>query len=578
MFEERAAPSPFVVLWRAFFRQFFTSETVSSDDQLRQTIVWELATLLLPGLFLMIELFFDYQGIVLRALKDRQFDLLDDTLEWVALLFITYSMVTAGFIAVCVWDVLTFDTRDAAVLGPLPVRGATIVAAKVMALAGFLLAASTAVNLSNATVFAFATADRLGFAVLLRHLVAHLTATVGAATFIFAVIVVIRGAAGLLAGPRGAAIVGSLLQFIFVLALLAVVILCPAVWKIPHRALVNPETTGWLPTSWFLGLFEGLRGSRRPYFAPLAVRAVVAIAVVVAGAVVTSIAGFQREMRRALAPSASLSAGGAVRLTRKLARCLVGRDRVAVATSEFMLLTIARNRAQQTPIAINTAIGVAVVLAGLTRIQSLASLSHPRTAVLWIPLVFAYWMTIGMRAAFFVPSELAASWTFRANAPEHAIGYWSGVRASMLACVLPPTLALAGAVTIPLLGWRTAAWHAMVVLVVGTMIVEGCALTIDFVPFTRAYRPGHSKLKTRWWLYVLGLYLLAYVPARFELWAIGNLARSAPLLAALVVAVALAEIAGLRRAPRWHAQSREDPGDQPWSFTVLDIAGVTQNA
>ena len=50
------------------------------------------------------------------------------------------------------------------VLGQLPLPGATIVTAKLAALGAFLLAASTAVNLPNAFVFAAATGDQLGIA------------------------------------------------------------------------------------------------------------------------------------------------------------------------------------------------------------------------------------------------------------------------------------------------------------------------------------------------------------------------------------------------------------------------------
>jgi hypothetical protein len=46
--------SPFAVLWRAFFAQFFTSESVTSDDQLRQTIIWVLAFVITPCLLLLI--------------------------------------------------------------------------------------------------------------------------------------------------------------------------------------------------------------------------------------------------------------------------------------------------------------------------------------------------------------------------------------------------------------------------------------------------------------------------------------------------------------------------------------------
>jgi hypothetical protein len=115
-------------------------------------------------------------------------------------------------------------------------------------------------------------------------------------------------------------------------------------------------------------------------------------------------------------------------------------DGVAHGTADFILLTLVRNRVQQELIAINVGLGAAVVIAALARgARDLPSLAHPRTAVLWIPYVLAYALTIGLRAAFFVPSELRGSWTFRVISPKSATAYWSAIRASMMAVVLPPT-------------------------------------------------------------------------------------------------------------------------------------------
>jgi hypothetical protein len=72
-------------------------------------------------------------------------------------------------------------------------------------------------------------------------------------------------------------------------------------------------------------------------------------------------------LQLALTPAASVGTLGAVRVQRAIARLFVGRDRVAQATSDFLLTTIARNRAQQAPIAINAAIGLAIIIAGLSR-------------------------------------------------------------------------------------------------------------------------------------------------------------------------------------------------------------------
>jgi hypothetical protein len=564
--------SRFVVLWRAFFAQFFTSDTVSADVQLRQTIVWVLAFLLVPGVVLMVQVFFEYQGIVARALRHQRFDILDDTIEWIVFVFVTYSMVTVGFVAVFVWDALTLDCRDAMVLGPLPVRGSTIVAAKLAALCTFLAGTALAMNLPNAFIFAFETANSLGFVTLIAHFVSLLTATVMAAVFVFAAVVVVRSTLALVAGPRLAAACGSLLQFLFVVALLCFVILCPAVWRVPHRELVNPTATGWLPTSWFLGLFERMRGSTRAYFMPQATRALVWTAGLVLAGIVTSIAGFRRQLQLGIAPAAATGIAGAARVRRWLASQAVSRDRVAQAMADFMLITIARNRAQQTPIAMNAAAGVAIVLAALTQVENIASLARPRTAVLWIPLVVAYWLTVGVRAAFFVPSELPAAWTFRANAPDAAPGYWAAVRAVMLAWVLPPILVLSIAVTLPLLGWNVAAWHTVLVALVTTALVEGAALTVGALPFTHAYEPGRARLRTRWWLYVAGTWAFAYWPARFELTRIAHPETLAPLLGCLVAGIAALESSGRRRGGRWRARPVEDWDDPLSAIRVLDIA------
>jgi hypothetical protein len=574
-------PSRFVVLFRTFFAQFFTSESVSSDDQLRQTIIGVLAFLLLPGLFVLIELFFDYQGIVLRAIRYQQFDRLDDTLLWIGFVFVTYSMVTVGFVAVCIWDALTFDRRDAMVLGPLPVRGRTIVLAKIAALGAFLMAAATAVNLLNAIVFAFATADRLGAITLIRHFGALLVATVTGAVFIFAIITVVRGIIGFVAGPRTAAAVGSLLQFVFVVALLGVVMLCPAVWQVPHRALVNMTVTGWLPTSWFLALFEQLRGSRRfhsgplaAYLQPQAARALASTGAAVAGAVLMTGIGFRRQMQGALAPATPTRVVGASRVIRTMARVVVRGDRAAAATSDFIILTLARNRVQQTAIAMNTAIAVAIVLGALMQARSIASLMHPRTTVLWIPLAVAYGIAIGLRASFFVPNDLPAAWTFAAHAPEPAAAYWSAVRAALLASVVPCALAVAVIVTVPLLGWSSAARHALFVCAAAATMIEVVALTIDFVPFTRPYQAGHAKLKTRWWIYAAGLLGSAYYPVRLELSAWDHPVAFARLLICLVIAAVMLDVIGRRRSVRWTVQPRTPPADALSSVNVLNIWDV----
>ena len=573
-----ACRSPFAVLCRTFFAQFSISEKVTSEIRLHQAMIGVLAFLLMPGVMMMSDGVKQLEMVELRARRLHASGMLEPVLAYLASDLIMYSMVTVSFIAVLEWDALGFDRRDAMVLGPLPIRGSTIIGAKLAALGALLVAVAASINLMPTVSFAFATASLFGLIAFVRYLAAYIAATIGAAVFVFAAIVTMRGAVTLVAGPRLALRLGSVLQFLFVGALLTFLLLL--ITARPGQARLMFFEAGaadWMPTGWFLALFEVVRGTAQPEFAAPAGRAVLASTTALAGAVLVSVAGFKRQSQLALAPSPSVGAFARVRVGRAFVRLITAGDPVAQATAEFILLTLARCRAQQELIAINAAIGAAVVIAGLARgVHDLASLRHPRTAVLWIPLVLAYSMVIGLRASFFVPSELRGSWTFRINAPGATTAYWSATRASMTVLVVPATALVASAILVPLLGWRMAAIHTLSMCAVVMLLIELVALTIAFVPFTRAYPPGHANLKSLWWLYLLGLLACAYGPARIELAWIRDPAPLFEMTAALAVAISALEIVGRRGTAHWPAHEYDDQGDDPHSMTVLDIGMLVQ--
>jgi hypothetical protein len=563
--------SPFLVLSRTFFDRFFASETVSSDMRLRQTMIWVLAFLLTPGLTLMVMLFPAFQTIVVRARRFNSPGMIDDWLEYIVFMFVVYSMVTIGLIAAFVWDALDFEHRDAMVLGPVPLRARTIVGAKIAALGVLLAMAAIPVNAVNAFFFATETADQFGARTFVVHFVAFFTATVLAAVFVFATVVAIRGAVATVAGPARAAAIGTLLQFVFLVLLLSCMFLSPALWKIPNGALNNNDTMGWFPTSWFVGLFERLRGSTRPYFIPLGVRALVATPIAIVTAVVVSMFSFNRAMQHAV--SRAGAAGGLVARAARAARVIAGRHPIARVTADFVLLTIARNRSVHTPIVMNAALGVALAIAGLTRARTFANLTGPRTIVLWMPLLVGYWLTIGLRAATFVPSEPRASWIFSAAGIGQRRAFWSGTRAAFLTIVLPSALVVTGTAIAPLLGWRLALWHAAFVVVILTATVDAVLLTIPHVPFTAIYRPGHARLRTRWPLYGLGMFAVAVWAIKIELLFLGG--SELRLVAGAAVVAALLYIAGrVRAAPGLPITPDDVDAQDEDEATVLNIGQV----
>ena len=93
------------------------------------------------------------------------------------------------------------------------------------------------------------------------------------------------------------------------------------------------------------------------------------------------------------------------------------------------------------------------------------------------------------------------------------------------------------------------------------------------MPFTRPYEPGHAKLRTRWPLYFLGLFVFALWPARAAMWNAGD-PNGVMRIAGVFLAIAFVlEIAGRWRARSWSMDPAEE-FVEPSEINVLDIGMV----
>jgi hypothetical protein len=566
--------TPFRVLAHEFFDQFFVSESGVSDHLHRQAMFGVLAFLITPGFLISLQLTGAFEMAYIRFPA-----LVEPLTRVVATLFLTYGIVAIGVIGAFAWDALGFDRRDAMVIGPLPISGAVVVAAKLAAVGALLGIAMAGISVLTAVPFAMVASSHKSLISAGRHLTAHLTATMMAVAFVFSILVTLRASASMVGGARAA--LESIIQCTLVSGLLCFMALTPGTLKITGarrgvRGVVRMmPIPAWSPTNWFLGVYEVVRGTNDGEFSRAAWTAVIVTALAIAAAILTTVASYRRQLRLALAPS---SDGGlrAARLPRTIARILAGRAAAARATADFIVTTIARNRAQQTPIAMNAAIGLTLAVITVTRYGGTSgAFTRPRTRTLSIPLVLAFWAAIGMRAAFFVPSELPAAWTFRANAPIRSRGYRRAACASIVACIGVPAVVISLLALLPTRDPFAVARHAAFVLLLVVALAEALTATIDFLPFTRPYRPGHAKLKTRWPLYLFGTYLFADGAARLELWTWTQDRGFPVLLGCIVIAVAVIEIAARRRSATRPAEQPEDFGEDDSSVTVLDLSAVS---
>ncbi|HEV8493903.1 MAG TPA: hypothetical protein VGR76_16615 [Candidatus Angelobacter sp.] len=134
----------------------------------------------------------------------------------------------------------------------------------------------------------------------LRAIGAYWLTLLGASVFVFGGTLLLQGVASRL--PRQMFLrLSGLLQIAAFCLFVSVYVLEPSLDS--HAALTaasNQRLLAMLPSYWFLGLFEQLKGTMLPEFVPLTRRAWMALAVTCGGVVVTVLLSYVRAMRKTL--------------------------------------------------------------------------------------------------------------------------------------------------------------------------------------------------------------------------------------------------------------------------------------
>ena len=534
--------SPFRLLAREFFSRLFQTEIQVSDHQLRTAMIGVFAFLITPGLIVPLQF-----ATAFRLAARRDPLLLNGLTRLFATTFLVYAMVTTGVIAVFEWDELVLDRRDAMILGPLPIGGRTVVMAKMLALAALLIILGGTINGVTAITFSMVAASRPGLFALVRTVFAHALVAMAASSLVFFSVVTLRSALSMLG--RGRILVGSLLQFGIVSCLFCFLVFAPTTvhLNVPRHGGFEAATLHvqpvppWLPTRWFVALYDIVRGSGDESDVRPAIAAVVATCVATLLALIAMSLSYRRQLRVALSPSGVSTANGGARWLRFSARRLSSRDGATQALADFIVTTLARNRGPQATIALNAAIAVVMIAVDLAfhRANIGERLAHASP----LPLIAVFWTAVGVRASFFVPAEWPASWIFRVQAVETSRIRFAAVRGAMTAILLPVVLFASAALSItgP---WQEAVIHVAIVAAATMLLVEVLALSVRFTPYTRPYEPGHAKLKTRWPVYLAASLTFVYAISAVERMSSGRPLPMISLFAALVALSGWLELRG----------------------------------
>jgi hypothetical protein len=443
---------------------------------------------------------------------------------------IATSLATAGLFAVLAWDSMLLDRRDRFVLGMLPVRTRTIFAAKIMAIGTALTVSVVAVNAFTGLTFPFAASiPDSGVLGEIRSFAAYWITMFAAGLFMFSALLALQGLAAQLL-PYGLFLrVSGFLQLAAFFAVLGIYFLTPA------PTIQN--LLAWLPSFWFLGLFQELNGPLDPVFGRLAARAVASL-------LITGIFGFgfyalayRRHVRQAL-EQPDIAPGDRSQPIGRLGRFFVMKSiRRPLERAIFLFVgrTMMRSRQHRLLLAIYGGVGLAIALA-YAKSAFRANWDKPNVQFLAASAVLLFFSIVGLRAIFALPLALAANWIFRITAVHSPNAYFAATRKCLLALGAGPPLVSFAILLLAIWPVRPALEHLAILTAAAFLLVDLFLYRFRKLPFACSYLPGGGNLKLKFGAYGIGLVFLADLATHIESWSLHRFTRFAVLLALLVAA------------------------------------------
>lgn len=490
------------------------------------------------------------------------------------LFFVTWAMVTAMLVVSMMWDALFPDRTDQQVLGVLPVRARTVAAARFTAAVLATVAFVAGTTVLGAGLYTATGGGFEGLGSRLGIFIGHLTAAVSAGLFTAFALLLIRGMLVFLTGGVAAARASIALQAITVILLVETFMFLPGILPgIVSRLLTDPAgSAGWWPPAWFLGLYVAFAGPESAdALAALSITALAATAAAGVLAAISYLAPSERNARReieALPGSRRSSRGSALIVSALNAWSPAPATR---ATFAFILQSLFRNKQHMQSLAMYAGAGAAV--AGIRVIAREATglgvaFDRPVDFIVAAPLVMTFFLVMGLRSVFAVPTDPQATWVFRMVSARSLPPCIRGTRAAMIAiAVAPPAFAI--------LGLGLSEWNAVDALAIalmqtasGVVLVEISLIGCRSIPFTREYVGSTTAVKVGWYAAIVALHVYA-----FRLDDVQLAALASPVERSVVyVAVAALLVVLIRRIARWWFTEEslvfDAPVNVPISLTI----------
>jgi hypothetical protein len=377
-------------------------------------------------------------------------------------LFLAMAMAITGIVTVLKWDKILPDAQDYLNLAPLPIRPRTVLAANAVAIAIAVIVFAIDVNAMPAFLFPLfvATSGELRFGGYLHFAAVHGACMIAASIFTFGAVFAILGAISAVLPREAFRAASSWLRGVFLVAFLMLLVsgvagpvaLLKVLGKDPH------SPARFLPSLWFLGLYQAWQNRSQPVLAALANNVVPASLAVLALVVLSYGLSYRRRFAASLEgmrPPSDQRASMA--LLWLLDLFAAGGDGFVRAAHRFAVRALLRNESHRLCVAVALGIGW---------------LAAWQSGPLAAPFAAAYVLILGLRFAFELPAGMPAAWVFRAVLDPREHETLPVARRVMLSFLTPLVLVPAFALAWWSGGVATAALHVLYLLALSLCAAE----------------------------------------------------------------------------------------------------------
>jgi hypothetical protein len=417
------------------------------------------------------------------------------------------TMLIAGLAAVATWDNIFPDRRDAMVLGPLPVRPRTILAAKLASSGSLLAIGVLSLNCGMGTVLPLVAGGILRFPWIL---VMYWSTVVGAAAFVFGAVLTVQGLLAASLPQRWFLRLSAILQLAGFALFLSAWFFQPSFGNAAEfaRAQQSGILDRW-PVFWFFGIFCQTTGIFPIELNSLALRAWLSLAAVGTGTVASLLLCYLRTMKKTVEEPDLLPRRGAE-------QSIFPGASLQSAVVRFSMRSLARSRQHRVVYAFFLAIAFAIALSTLTQVAN-ERRPQPITPIFLMSTLMMMCLAVaGLRSIFSLPVSLKANWVLQVTQLSTPERYIAATRRAILVMATNPVWLTVAGLSLCYRPWHEVAEHLLVLALVGSIMTEATMIGVSKIPFACSYLPGRSNVQDVFWAFVVGFIPLAMMFSRYE--------------------------------------------------------------